>query len=386
METTPDNTTIWSTPVDDADPRQLSAYNYDLADDRIAADPADRRDQSRLLVYRKAGDAIEHRRFGELCGALDAGDLLVFNDTRVVPARIEVYKETGGRVELFVLDTEVEGPDRGWSADAGGQIRLACMTRSSRPLRPGMVLSDPDRDDLPPIEVKEAHSGRATVQIDWEGAPISFLEKFGRTPLPPYIEQRRTEQDRPPVDDADRDRYQTVFAETPGAVAAPTAGLHFTDSLLEELEAHGIRRAALTLMVGPGTFQPVRHDQLADHDMHSEDYCISPDLAGKIEACRRRGGRIISVGTTSARALEAEARRPSPFDEGWRSTDLFLRPGVDFQVCDGLITNFHLPKSTLLALVAGFVGYPTMRRVYEAAIDGDYRFYSYGDASLLLKS
>lgn len=386
MDTTNEDRTIWSTPVDDADPRQLSAYDYDLDDDRVAADPADRRDQSRLLVYRRDGDSIEHRRFGDICGELRAGDLLVFNDTRVVPARIEVYKETGGRVELFVLDTDADGPDRGWKTDAGGRIGLECMTRSSRPLRPGMVLSDPDRGDLPPIEVMEADSGRATVRIDWNGAPISFLDKFGRVPLPPYIEKRRTAQDRPPVDESDRDRYQTVFAETPGAVAAPTAGLHFTDALLEELESHGIHRAALTLMVGPGTFQPVRHDELADHDMHSEDYCISSELADKIEACRQRGGRVISVGTTSARALESEARRPSPFEAGWRSTDLFLRPGTEFQVCDGLITNFHLPKSTLLALVAGFVGYPTMRRLYEEAIDGDYRFYSYGDANLLLRS
>lgn len=375
---------IWALSAEQADPRQLDAYDYDLGDERIASEPAHRRDRSRLLVYRGGDDELEETRFHRLATLLDPEDLLVFNDTRVVPARLEVFKQTGGRVELFVTSLTEDPGAEGWRDASGETVEFDCMTRSSRPVRPGMVLSDDDRPELPQIEVLDAKAGRATVRVRWEDSPLAFLERFGQVPLPPYIVKRRTEKDRPPVVDEDRHRYQTVYADRPGAVAAPTAGLHFTDEVFEQLDRRGIRRARLTLTVGPGTFQPVREDELADHDMHSERYRIPPALGDAVDACRHRGGRVVAVGTTTARALESEARREQPFRPGARSTDLFLRPGADFRVCDGLITNFHLPRSTLLALVAAFIGYKPMRRLYEAAVGGDYRFYSYGDANLLL--
>lgn len=385
MTNTTTHKDIWKLDESKADPDAIDAYDYALDEDRIAAEPADRRDQSRLLVYRRADDTIDHRHFEELGAAIDPGDLLVFNDTRVIPARVEVYKSTGGRVECFVLSVAEASPSQCWSDPANGDLRLQCMTRSSRPLRPGMELSDPDRPQMPTIEVESADAGRAVLRVDWQQSPLAFLERFGDVPLPPYIVRRRTSRGDPSVMERDVERYQTVYASTPGAVAAPTAGLHFTDKLLDKLDARGVHRCAVTLTVGPGTFQPVRTEELSDHDMHGEDYFIPEGLADAIAACRKRGGRIIAVGTTSARALEAEARRPAPFEPGWRRTDLFLRPGVPFEVCDGLITNFHLPRSTLLALVAAFVGYGSMRRIYREAVDTGYRFYSYGDASLLLR-
>lgn len=376
---------IWEVPLESADPGRLNAYSYQLDEGRVAAEPSARRDDSRLLVYRGDADAIEHRRFDELAEFLEESDLLVFNKTRVVPARLEVFKETGGRVELFVV-SPVEGRrSDDWRCSGGDAIRLECMSRSSRPIRVGMTLRNPDQPRLPSIEVVDVGEGRCVVEVPWEGSAVEFVDAFGTVPLPPYILRRRRKQQRPEVEPEDFERYQTVYADKPGAVAAPTAGLHFTEQLLERLDDRGIRCAELTLLVGPGTFEPVRQQMLSDHEMHAETYHIPPELAEKVEECRQRGGRVIAVGTTTTRALEAEARRTTPFRAGWRSTDLFLRPGVDFQVCDGLVTNFHLPESTLLALVAGFIGFESMRRVYSCAVDGPYRFYSYGDANLLLK-
>lgn len=380
-----EQSSIWSADAGRADPNDVEAYDYQLDEDRIAADPADRRDRSRLLVYPADREDIEHTRFDRIGEFLEAGDVLVFNDTRVVPARMNVFKQTGGRVELFVTELAGDAEPDEWRATGGPTVSFRCMTRASNPVRPGMILGDPDRVELPEIEVRDVDSGRAVVEVDWQGSALEFLEEFGEVPLPPYIVDRRKDEGRAAVEGHDRHRYQTVYAQRPGAVAAPTAGLHFTDELLEQLEAGGVELTRVTLTVGPGTFQPVRDDRLTDHDMHSEDYFIPASLGETIDNCRRRNGRTVAVGTTSARALESEARRSTPFEPGWRSTDLFLRPGVPFQLCDGLITNFHLPRSTLLALVAAFTGYDRMRRLYEAAVRNDYRFYSYGDANLLLR-
>ncbi len=376
---------IWTIAPTEADPSTVDAYDYALDERRIAAEPADRRDGSRLLVYGGDEESIYHRRFDDLVDALETGDLLVFNDTRVIPARLEAYKETGGRVECLVLSMADSETPEDWNQDAEGTLRLECMTRSSRPVRAGMVLENPEAADFPSMKVESADSGRAVIRVDWSATPLQFLERFGLIPLPPYIVRRRAEQGQPEVAPRDLERYQTVYASTPGAVAAPTAGLHFTDRLLEQLDAQGVHRATITLTVGPGTFQPVRSRRLAEHEMHGEDYFVPEELADAIAACRARNGRVIAVGTTSARALEAEGRRSHPFQPGRRRTNIFLRPGVPFEVCDGLITNFHLPRSTLLALVAAFVGYDTMRDIYSQAVHRDYRFYSYGDASLLLR-
>lgn len=385
--TTETSSSPWRRPLDDADPDQLDAYDYELDEALIADAPAARRDASRLLVYRGPQQSVDHRKFHELGDFLSADDLLVFNDTQVLPARLTVYKETGGRVELFVLDHGGDTRPAAWTTEtATGTLELTCMTRSSKPLRPGMILGDPDRPQLPAIEVLAADAGRATVAIDWASGAIEFLQAFGEVPLPPYIVKKRKRAGEAPVQKGDRRRYQTVYAQAPGAVAAPTAGLHFTDELLANLDAQGVERATVTLTVGAGTFAPVRSEKLSDHQMHSEHYLASPDLGEAIAACRQRGGRVVAVGTTTVRALEAEARQDEPFTGQWRATDLFLRPGSEIKYCDGLITNFHLPQSTLLALVATMIGYGAMRKVYGEAIAQRYRFYSYGDASLLLPS
>ena len=360
-------------------------YDYDLPEELVAAHPADQRDESRLLVARRSTHTIEHRHFGDITDVLESGDLLVFNDTRVSQARMHARKETGGAVELLVLDVlSPEGPAR-WTEPPDGPLVLRCMTRSSRPLRPDMPLQLEEGETPPDIVVREWEAGRAEIELDWNGSASELMETFGEMPLPPYILRRREELGEPtePTGE-DAERYQTVYAAKPGAVAAPTAGLHFTDELLDELERRGVRRAFVTLRVGPGTFRPVSSDRLSEHEMHSEEYEITDELREAIEKTRELDRRIVAVGTTSTRALEAEARRQTPFEPGRRSTDLFLKPGSDFRVVDALITNFHLPKSTLLALVAGFAGYDFMREVYERALEEQYRFYSYGDSMIIL--
>lgn len=373
-----DESSIWPTAASSAEADRIEAYEFDLDDERIATDPADERHQSRLMVYR-ASDPLTCTTFDCIGDYLEADDLLVFNATRVIPARLRVYKETGGKVELFVI-----GASRGWSEADDEPLEFECMARSNRPIREAMVLADPDRPEMPPLTIVDPSGRHVRARLRWDGPPLAFLESYGEIPLPPYILKQRRRQGDPEVTDRDRQRYQTVYASQPGAVAAPTAGLHFTQSLLEDLEEKGVRSARLDLTVGPGTFRPVDAKTLSDHDMHSEAYRIPPGLGEAIERCRDAGGRVIAVGTTSMRTLEAEARRSTPFEPGHRSTDIFLRPGEDYRVCDGLITNFHLPRSTLLALVAGFVGMSNMRAIYQRAVDEGFRFYSYGDSSLLL--
>ena len=377
-QTGPEKNSIWADAIEEVSADRIEAYDYDLDDSLIAATPADQRDRSKLMVYRRA-EGIECTRFGAIGDYLKAGDLLVFNATRVIPARLRVFKETGGKVELFVVSSDTD-----WHDDSTDVCRFECMARSNRPLREGMTLGDPDRQGFPPIEVGQRVGRHERVTVAWEGSPLVFLEAFGEIPLPPYILKQRRRRGLPEVTARDQRRYQTVYAERPGAVAAPTAGLHFTDAVLDELGENGVAMTTLDLTVGPGTFRPVDEEELDDHEMHAETYRIPQGLGTEIERCRDDGGRIIAVGTTSMRALESEARRPTPFEPGERSTDIFLRPGTDYGVCDGLITNFHLPRSTLLALVAGFVGMSTMRSIYQRAVDEDFRFYSYGDSSLLL--
>lgn len=366
----------------DQDLDAVTAYDYDLPEGLIAAHPAPLREGSRLLVADRERGTLLDGVFTDLENHLRPGDLLVFNDTQVVPGRILTVKATGGRVELLVTDVlSPEGDDR-WQAQARGSLRLECMTRSSKRLREGMRLTSLAGEIV--FTVVACEPGEGIVEVEWAGTAMELLERCGRMPLPPYIVQRRVELGDEEVHGEDEERYQTVYARRPGAIAAPTAGLHFSEALLTELEAMGVRRAYVTLTVGPGTFKPVKTERLSEHPMHSEEYLIDAHLQEAIAEARAVGGRVIAVGTTSMRALEAEARRDRPFEPGLRQTDIFLKPGGEFKVCEGLITNFHLPRSTLLALVAAFVGYPFMREIYSHAIDKGYRFYSYGDASLLL--
>lgn len=362
----------------------IEAYEYALPDSLIAAHPADRRGESRMLVARRETHETEHVRFADLPDYLGPSDLLVFNNTRVIPARIMAKKQTGGAVEMLVLDIIAPGGEDRWTEPADGRVVFRCMTRSSRPLRAGMELSA-DEGSAGPFVVRDWEAGKATVEVEWAGSPVEMLDEVGQMPLPPYIlKRRKTLGEAEEATAADRKRYQTVYAQKPGAVAAPTAGLHFSEELFAQLDARGVERAFVTLQVGIGTFRPVSADRLSEHEMHSEEYEISAALAEAIERTRKAGGRVIAVGTTSARALEAEARREKPFEPGVRQTDIFLHPGVEFGVCDGLITNFHLPRSTLLALVAGFAGYDFMREIYAEAVEREYRFYSYGDGMLIL--
>ena len=362
----------------------IEAYDYELPDSLIAAHPSDRRGESRMLVANRNAQALEHVRFSDLPDYLEPTDLLVFNNTRVIPARIMAKKQTGGAVEMLVLDIVEPSGETRWTDQADGTVVFRCITRSSRPLRPDMELSA-DQGGVGPFVVRQWEAGEAVVEVAWEGSPVDMLEEAGQMPLPPYIlKRRKTLGEAEEATAADRTRYQTVYAQKPGAVAAPTAGLHFGEELLSELEARGAEQAFVTLQVGIGTFRPVSADRLSEHEMHSEEYEISAELADAVQRTRQNGGRVIAVGTTSARALEAEARRERPFEPGVRQTDIFLHPGVDFQVCDALITNFHLPRSTLLALVAGFAGYDFMREIYAEAVERRYRFYSYGDGMLIL--
>lgn len=363
---------------------RVDAYDYELPEELIAAHPAQSRAESRLLVADRDEQRLEHARFSSITEYVREEDLLVFNNTRVIPARVMGKKETGGVIELLILDVvEPSGAER-WSETAGGSLKLRCMTRSSNPPRPGMEITA-DEETAVTFEVVSWEEGEAVVEVAWEGSAVELLERIGQMPLPPYILRRREALGEEELaTERDRRRYQTVYAQKPGAVAAPTAGLHFTEELLEELDERGVERSFVTLQVSAGTFRPVTAERLSDHDMHAERYHVSAELGDAIERCRARGGRVVAVGTTSVRALESEARRDDPFAPGNKSTDLFLHPGVSFEVVDALVTNFHLPRSTLLALVSGFAGYEFTRQIYAEAVEREYRFYSYGDAMLIL--
>lgn len=340
---------------------KLSQFDYHLPEALVAQEPASPRDASRLLVLPPRG-APEHRRFAELEALLAPGDLLVFNDTKVIPARLVGRKETGGRAELLLCEP-LEG-------GLGGRWRA--MGQASKPIRPGSVLAF---DGLAArIEAVEG-DGFYVVRLDREGAALeAALARAGRVPLPPYIRRE--------PDASDRERYQTVWARAPGSAAAPTAGLHFTEGLVARLEARGVRRTAVTLHVGPGTFLPVRGESLDEHRMHAERYEVPPAAAAEIAACRARGGRVVAVGTTTVRTLES-ALDGERVAAGAGRTALFIRPGHRFGAVDALVTNFHLPRSTLLVLVCAFGGRERVLAAYREAVERGYRFFSYGDAMLL---
>ncbi len=345
----------------------VSSYTYDLPPDRVAQHPTTERDGSRLMVVRRHGDVTD-RRFRDLPELLAPGDLLVVNDVRVRPARLFARKPTGGRVELLLLHPT--GPGE----------RFA-MVRGSARIAPGTVLRVVSRgreDGGPEIVVGDVDgAGRRVRTADPDGDLASISDAWGEMPLPPYIQRGA------PVA-ADRERYQTVYAERGEAAAAPTAGLHFTPELLASLEARGVGVARVTLDVGAGTFRPVRSETLSAHRMHEERYVVPPETAAAVAATEARGGRVVAVGTTSCRSLESWHRGGRPTDGIPRVTRLFLRPGHPPTLPMSLITNFHLPESTLIALVASFLGRERTLALYRRALDAGYRFYSYGDASILL--
>ena len=333
-----------------------SDFQYRLPDELIARHPPARRTDSRLLRLDGRTGAVEDRAFAELPGLLRPGDLLVLNETRVIPARLHGHKESGGRVEILLE-----------RLGAGG--RALVQLRASKPPSPGA------RIRLPGGQAATV-AGREDDfwLLDFEGEAAAVFERHGEMPLPPYLHR--------PAEDGDRERYQTVYARTAGAVAAPTAGLHFDEAMLRDCEQAGIPNARLTLHVGAGTFQPVRVDDLREHRMHAERAEVPPATCEAVATCRRRGGRVVAVGTTVVRALESAAAAGSL--EPWTGdTRLFITPGYRFRVTDLLVTNFHLPESTLLMLVSAFAGRSQVLAAYRHAVERRYRFFSYGDAMLV---
>jgi S-adenosylmethionine:tRNA ribosyltransferase-isomerase len=345
----------------------LDDLDYPLAPHLIAQHPAPERDASRLLVVRRGGPVVGHHIFRDLPGLLRPGDLLVLNDTRVVPARLVGRRErTGGKWEgLYLRDA----PDGAWE--------MLCQT-GGRPRAGEAVLAEPEPggEPLRLTLLGRTPEGHWLVRPEAGGSAAELLARFGRVPLPPYIRKGRGEG-------ADRERYQTVYADRAGAVAAPTAGLHFTPQLFEELAGRGIGRAFVTLHVGPGTFQPVQAADPAEHRVQPEWGEVPAEAAAAVAACKARGGRVVAVGTTSVRVLETAAREG--LGKSWSGlTDLTVCPPFEFRVVDALVTNFHLPRSSLLLLVAAFTGLDSMRAAYAEAVARGYRFYSYGDAMLIL--
>jgi S-adenosylmethionine:tRNA ribosyltransferase-isomerase len=361
---------------------RLSDYDFTLPPEAIAQVPVEPRDAARLFVHKRNAADRYHRHVRNLTELLQPGDLLVVNDTRVRPARLHARRPSGARVELLFL-----GPANA-STDAGADPALwRALVRPAKKPEPGEVL------------VVDGGLEAELVEREWEGdqpgpvwsmrlrdpadptAPTEdLLERAGTMPLPPYIERGMDD----PRGGADRERYQTVYATNPGAVAAPTAGLHFTPELLASLDELGVRRTTVTLHVGAGTFRPVQVENPLEHPMHSEVYDLSADTVEAVRRTRAEGGRVIAVGTTSARVLESCVGEDGELHPGSGETRIFLHPENPPRVIDGLMTNFHLPKSTLLMLVAGLVGRETILDLYAEAIAEGYRFYSYGDAMLLL--
>lgn len=352
----------------DADGSRIVDYEYDLPPDRIARYPAERRDESRLLSVSRAGGALRDMRFRELPSLLCEGDLLVVNESRVLPARLLGRKPTGAAAEVLLIAPE---PDDRAEGDRAPLWRA--LVRPGSKLQVGRVVEV--GPDLAIRIAKVTADGGRIVEVITTLPVLDALQRYGHVPLPPYLDRE--------AEASDVERYQTVYARRPGSVAAPTAGLHFTPELLDEIESRGVRRTAITLHVGPGTFRPVEVDDPARHPMHAEIYDVPAAAAAAIDETRAAGGRVWAVGTTVVRTLESVATDDGRVEAGSGSTDLFVRPPYRFRVVDALITNFHLPRSTLLMLVAAFGGYQPVMRAYRHAVDAGYRFYSYGDAMVL---
>lgn len=341
---------------------RLDDFDYTLPEELVAQEPLAERDASRLLVLGRRTGATDHRLFRDLPEYLRPGDLLVLNDAKVVPARLVGRKaETGGRVEML-LSMPLGAPDGG---------RWRCIGQASKAIRPGARL---DFDGLL-AEVLEAR-GQGVYDLRFDTADLfAALERVGRVPLPPYIRRKAS--------DEDRERYQTVFAQRPGAVAAPTAGFHFTRALLDRVREMGVEVARVTLYVGAGTFLPVRTPVVEEHRMHAERFQVPEETAIAVAAVRARGGRVVAVGTTAARTLESASSELGVVAPGDGVSELYVYPGYRFRVVDALVTNFHLPRSTLLLMVSALAGREPVLAAYREAVERRYRFFSYGDAMLI---
>lgn len=339
---------------------KTAEFDYALPKELIAQEPVEPRDSSRLMVVHRDSGLIEHRRFFEVGEFLRAGDCLIVNDTRVIPARLKGEKaRTGGKVEIFLLAEVEKGL---WEA----------LVRPGRRLQPGAEVILGDGRLRARIE-KRLAGGERLVSFDHDGDLDELIDVLGEIPLPPYITK--------PLDE--RERYQTIYAKERGSVAAPTAGLHFTPALLESLTQKGVKTASVTLRVGLDTFRPVREEDIEKHEMHSEFFSVTEEAAEIVNQTKEQGGRIVGVGTTSVRVLES-AGQDGELHAGTGSTQLFIYPGYRFKMVDIMLTNFHLPRSTLLMLVAAFAGRDLIMRAYKQAVEERYRFYSFGDAMLII--
>ena len=336
-----------------------SDFYFDLPEELIAQTPLQRRDGSRLLLLDKLTGELEHRHFYDLPDLLEEGDCLVLNDSRVLPARLLGTRATGGGVELVLLRDLGDG-------------RWECLSRPGKKTRPGTELSFGDGELTATVE-EVVEGGNRIVRFHYQGIFLEVLERLGKMPLPPYIKEELQ----------DAERYQTVYSRELGSAAAPTAGLHFTQELLDKISAKGVKICYVTLHVGLGTFRPVKEDEIEDHDMHSE-FCIVPEETARIVTeTKKDGGRVIAVGTTSCRTLESFAQEDGTLPAGSRWTNIFIYPGYRFKCIDALITNFHLPESTLIMLVSALVGREQILRAYQIAVKERYRFFSFGDAMFI---
>jgi S-adenosylmethionine:tRNA ribosyltransferase-isomerase len=347
----------------------LEDYNYNLPEALIAQNPVAQRDRSRLLFVDRKTRMLGHHRFFDVCDLLTPSDVLVVNNTAVIPARLVGQKETGGRAEVLVLGY----PDGGKDRMDTGEFICRCMIKTSKRPKDGATLFFDQGLKAKIIDFKD---GIYRVKFLYNGRFETLLDRIGRIPLPPYIKRSDNKDDRT--------FYQTVYASQKGAVAAPTAGLHFSESLLEKLRKKGVKIVAITLHVSYGTFLPVRVSDIRDHRIHSEWYFIGKQTADVINREKAKGNRIVAVGTTCVRTLEYASNQSGVVAHGSGNCDLFIYPGYGFNVVDAMITNFHLPKSTLLMLVSAFAGRETVLKTYEAAIRERYRFFSYGDAMLIV--
>ncbi len=338
---------------------KLTEFDYNLPENLIAQTPCEPRDRSRLLVLKREKEMVEHQRFYDLLEYLKRDDILVFNDTRVLPARLFGCKtDTGAKIEILLLK-RLNGCD--WE----------CLARPGKKLRQGAKVAF--NEELKGEIIGQTEFGGRVIRFSFDGIFEEIIERIGHMPLPPYIHERLE----------DKERYQTVYAKNSGAAAAPTAGLHFTPELLDKIAAKGVATAFVTLHVGLGTFRPVEVEDILQHKMHSEFYSLSQQTVELIEKAKAKGGRVIAVGTTAIRTLEtAGASGRLKAGSGW--TDIFIYPGYQFKVVEGMITNFHLPKSTLLMLISAFAGKEKIMKAYEEAIANEYRFFSFGDAMLIL--
>ncbi|NAW59281.1 MULTISPECIES: tRNA preQ1(34) S-adenosylmethionine ribosyltransferase-isomerase QueA [unclassified Vibrio] len=346
---------------------QVSDFHFDLPDELIARYPQPERTASRLLQLDGNSGELTDGTFTDVLHQVQPGDLVVFNNTRVIPARMFGRKESGGKLEVLVermLDDK----------------RILAHVRCSKSPKPGTTIFVGEQDEYR-AQMVARHDALFELEFNSEKTVLEILEQIGHMPLPPYIDR--------PDEEADKERYQTVYNQKPGAVAAPTAGLHFDEVLLEKMKAKGVEFAYVTLHVGAGTFQPVKVDNVHEHHMHAEYVEVPQDVVDAIQATKARGGRIIAVGTTSVRSLESAAqdalKKGTPLVPFFGDTEIFIFPGYEYQLVDCLITNFHLPESTLIMLVSAFAGYENTMKAYQHAVANQYRFFSYGDSMFIKK-